>query len=99
MTAELIIAPEAEQDLLQAYEWYEDRRRGLGDEFLDCVDACIQGICRMPLLYAKVYEEFRRALLRRFPYAVFYEHTGTKVTVYCIFHTSQDPEKWRHRLQ
>jgi plasmid stabilization system protein ParE len=99
MTAELIIAPEAEQDVLQAYEWYEDRRRGLGDEFLDCVDACIQGICRMPELYAKVYEEFRRALLRRFPYALFYEYTGRKVTVYCIFHTSQDPEKWRHLLQ
>jgi plasmid stabilization system protein ParE len=99
MGAELIIAPEAEQDVLEAYSWYEDRRRGLGEEFLDCVDVCIQGICRMPELHAKVYEEYCRALLRRFPYAVFYEYSGGKVTVYCIFHTSRDPKKWRRRLQ
>jgi hypothetical protein len=48
MAAELIIAPEAEQDMAEAYSWYESRRTGLGEEFLDCVDACIQAICRTP---------------------------------------------------
>ena len=48
MAAELIIAPEAQQDVDEAYCWYEDRRPGLGEEFLGCVDACIQAICRMP---------------------------------------------------
>lgn len=43
---------------------------GLGEESLTCVDACIQVICRHPELYAKVYEDYRRALVRRFPYAV-----------------------------
>ena len=95
---ELIIAPEAQQDVEEAYCWYEDRRAGLGEEFLDCVDASIQAICRMPKLQAKVHEEYRRGLLRRFPYAIFYEYAGGKVTVYCIFHTSRDPKKWRNRL-
>ena len=45
-----------------------------------------------------VLENYRRRLLRRFPYAVFYEHTNGIVTVYCIFHTSRDPAKWRRRL-
>ena len=49
MAAELIIAPEAQQDVDEAYCWYEDRRPGLGEEFLGCVDACIQAICRMPI--------------------------------------------------
>lgn len=98
MAAELIIAPEAQQDVDGIYCWYEERRSGLGEEFLGCVDACIQAICRMPELYAKVYEEYRRSLLRRFPYAIFYEYAGGKVTVYCIFHTSRDPKKWRSRL-
>ena len=48
MVAELIIAPEAQQDLDEAYYWYENRRLGLGEEFLGCVDACIQAICCMP---------------------------------------------------
>jgi len=98
MAAELIVVPEAQQDVDAAYSWYEDRRSGLGEEFLSCVDACIQTISRMPELYAKVHEEYRRALVRRFPYAIFYEYNGGKVIVYSIFHTSMDPKKWRSRL-
>ena len=41
MAAELIIAPEAEFDISDAYGWYEERRIGLGEEFLSCTDACI----------------------------------------------------------
>jgi hypothetical protein len=37
MTAELVIAPEAAQDIDEAYGWYEGRRAGLGEEFLRCV--------------------------------------------------------------
>ena len=98
MPADLIVAPEAEQDIGEAYAWYEDRRPGLGEEFLSCVDASIQAICRMPEMHAEVHEHYRRALVRRFPYAVFYEYAGGRVTVYCVFHTSRDPFKWRRRL-
>jgi plasmid stabilization system protein ParE len=98
MAAELIFSPEVQQDIDEAYGWYEDRRLGLGEDFLGCVDACIQVICRMPELYAKAHDEYRRALVRRFPYAIFYEYTGGKVFIYSIFHTSRDPEKWRSRL-
>jgi len=98
MAAELVVAPEAEQDIGDAYAWYENRRHGLGEEFLSCVDACIQRICRMPELHAKVHEDYRRALVRRFPYVIFYEYAGGTVTVYCVFHTSRNPDKWRERL-
>lgn len=67
MAAELVLAPEAEQDISDAYAWYENRRHGLGEEFLSCVDACIQRICRTPELHSKVHEDYRRALVRRFP--------------------------------
>jgi plasmid stabilization system protein ParE len=98
MAAELIVAPEAERDLAEAYAWYEDQRIGLGEEFLGCVDACIEAFRRMPEMHAVIYENYRRALVRRFPYTVFYEHVEGTVTVYCVFHTSQDPEKWLRRL-
>ncbi len=98
MAAELIVAPEAELDIAEAYQWYEDRRFGLGEEFLSQVDACIQSILRNPEMVGAVLENYRRRLLRRFPYAVFYEHTNGIVTVYCVFHTSRDPAKWRRRL-
>jgi plasmid stabilization system protein ParE len=98
MNAKLIIAPEVEHDLAEAYAWYEQRRLGLGEEFLSCVDACIQSVCRLPELHATVHKEYRRALVRRFPYAVFYEYSEGTVTVYSVFHTARDPQKWRQRL-
>ncbi len=98
MSVKLIVAPEVEQDISTAYTLYEQRRRGLGEEFLSCVDACIQGICRIPEMYATIYENYRRALVRRFPYSVFYEFENDTVTIYCVLHNSRDPQKWRERL-
>ena len=98
MAAELVIAPEAEQDIAEAYGWYESRRIGLGEEFLSCVEACIEAIRRTPESRAAVHENYRRALVRRFPYAIFYESAEGAVTVYCVTHTSRDPQKWRQRL-
>jgi plasmid stabilization system protein ParE len=51
-----------------------------------------------PEMHALVHETYRRALIRRFPFAIFYEYAGAEVTVYAVFHTSRDPEKWRQRL-
>jgi plasmid stabilization system protein ParE len=98
MAADLVIAPEAEQDLVEAYSWYERRRAGLGEDFLSSVDASIHGIRRSPAMCAPILDAFRRCLVRRFPYAVFYEYIDETVTVYGVFHIARDPAKWRERL-
>jgi len=41
---------------------------------------------------------YRRGLVRRFPYAVFYEYSKRTVFIYGILHTSRDPKKWRERI-
>jgi hypothetical protein len=48
MAAELIVAPEAELDVAEAYAWYETRREGLGEEFLSSVDACLESFGASP---------------------------------------------------
>ena len=98
MTVELILAPEVELDLTEAYVWYERRRLGLGEDFMTSVDACLQRICRNPESYETVHQGYRRALVRRFPFGVFYEHTESSVTVHAIFHTSRKPDDWHERL-
>ncbi|MBC8183713.1 type II toxin-antitoxin system RelE/ParE family toxin [candidate division KSB1 bacterium] len=98
MAAKLIFAPEAEHDISEAYDWYEHQRFGLGEDFLSCVDACIQAICRRPEMYGIIYENYQRCLTRRFPYSIFYEFSNGIVTVYSVFHNSRDPQKWRDRL-
>ena len=98
MPVELVIAPEAELDIAEAYLWYEGRRAGLGEEFLSSVEACLESIRRRPEMYPVVHEGCRRSLIRRFPYAVFYELSEVTVTIYAAFHTSRNPDKWRQRL-
>jgi len=98
MAAKLVIAPEVVEDLAEASAWYESRRTGLGEELLSCVDACVAAICRMPEMNATVHQHYRRGLVRRFPYGVFYEYANDTVTVYAVLHTARDPNKWRQRL-
>jgi plasmid stabilization system protein ParE len=98
MPVELVIAPDAELDIAEAYDWYEGRRAGLGEEFLSSVDACLESIRRWPEMYPVVHEGYRRSLIRRFPDAVFYAQSPAAVTIYAVFHTSRDPDKWRRRL-
>lgn len=97
MAAELRFTTEAESDVAEAYEWYEARAVGLGEQFLASLDAQLESIAGSPLLYQRVYEEFRRALVRRFPYTIFFEFTEDRVMVFAVFHTARDPRKWRQR--
>jgi len=94
----LTVRPEAEQELAEAFEWYEARVRGLGSEFLLAVDATIHAIARNPLHFAEIYKEVRRALLSRFPYAVFFLIAGTRIVILAVFHAKRDPKQWQERM-
>lgn len=68
MTRALIVLPEAEADITQAFDWYEARVPGLGSEFLLVLDAAFSSILRNHLMYPEVHKTVRRALTRRFPF-------------------------------
>jgi toxin ParE1/3/4 len=72
MSRELIIRPEAEADIASAFGWYEARVSGLRSQFLLVLDAVFNSIVRDPNVYPRVYKQVRRALARRFPFAVFF---------------------------
>ena len=72
MSYRLIIRPETELDIRDAFEWYEAQTPGLGSEFIRAVDNCLSGIGRNPFAYPKVYKQARRSLLRRFPYGLLF---------------------------
>ena len=96
MTA-LVVRPLAEADLDEAFAWYESRSGGLGVDFLRAVDACFAAIEATPLAYPVVYRGARRALLRRFPYAILYLLDGERLHVLACTHTSLHPRRWRQR--
>ena len=82
------------RDLAAAYRWYEERRGGLGEQFLSSVDAAFDQIEQFPELFAIRYGQVRMAPVPRFPYAVFYRVDPRRVVVLTVLHTSDDPNKW-----
>ena len=90
MVAKLRILATAEADIDEAFKWYEQRQAGLGSEFMRAVDARIRAIQRNPDMSGFVERHYRRALVRRFPFAILYAYVNDIVTVYAVFHTSQD---------
>ena len=95
----LVLLPEAVADVAHGYNWYEQQEPGLGEEFLRCLDETYALIAAFPLRYPVRFDSFRRILVRRFPYAVYFEHDEQTVYVHYVFHCSQDPEKLLHRLK
>jgi len=98
MTFEVVFTPDADDDVAGACAWYEAQEPGLGEQFLACLEMCILGIQRQPLAHPIVMDVFRRALVSRFPFVVFYEVTVDILVVHSVFHCSQQPLKWRRRL-
>jgi plasmid stabilization system protein ParE len=99
MAANFVLTHEAVDDADEAYGWYENQRVGLGEEFLGCLESTFEQIRRNPEWSPAVHRQYRRTLVRRFPYAVFYELSGDGITVFAVFHTARDPKKWRKRLR
>ena len=99
MTRRVIVRPEAEREIQDAFDWYEDRSEGLGAEFLRAADACLAGVQRDPLAFPKVHKAVRRVLMRKFPYALFYLIEEESIVVVACFHAKRDPIDWLRRAE
>jgi toxin ParE1/3/4 len=97
MSLPLIITTEAEADLAEAKSWYERKREGLGEEFVLCVEATLDHIRRVPAAATEVYPRVRRAVVRRFPYGVFYRVDPDQIAVLAVYHSKRDPRGWQAR--
>ncbi len=97
MNRGVLIRPEAEADLDEAYHWYERQREGLGADFLLCFEEVIDRVCHNPEIYPVVYKEVRQTLMRRFPYGLFYLVEEEWIVVVAVFHSSRDPKRWQSR--
>ena len=50
-----------------------------------------------PLQFPVVFKNAHRALLRRFPYMLFFTIEVDVVLVFACFHASRDPRQWQRR--
>jgi plasmid stabilization system protein ParE len=99
MKYKLYITPEAEEDLSEIFEWYENRRKGLGHDFLLQADAGLQLIKRDPFLFAEQYKGVRRCLISRFPYKIFYHTEGRNIIVIAVVYAGRSPKWIKQRIK
>jgi len=87
----------AQEDLREGWKFYERNAAGLGDYFLDCIQADVRSL----RIYAGIHEMaegFHRMLAKRFPFAVYYLVEGERIDVYAILDCRRDPEWIAKRL-
>ena len=98
MSYRMLVRAKAEEDIAEAALFYEQKVPALGMEFLSCVDAALEKICRNPLVHPKYYRDFRRALTTRFPFGVFYLIRNDVLIVARVYHLARDPKHIRRGL-
>lgn len=83
----------------EAQDSYEGESNGLGRPFRAEIDVVIQRIRANPLQFPSVFKNARRALLRRFPYALFFAIEAEMLFVIACFHASRAPRQWQVRIR
>lgn len=92
MKYRIIIRPESEKDLLEAFSWYEDKRYGLGHDFLLQFEAGLSFIQRNPKIYPSEYKGTRRHLTKRFPYKIIYWIECDNIIILAVIHNKRNPD-------
>jgi plasmid stabilization system protein ParE len=93
----IVTRPRAAREFETAHRWYESQRQGLGDEFLDAAHELVSVIAEHSERFPIVHRDVRRAVLRRFPYSIFYRIKKGHLIVVACFHSKRNPAAWINR--
>jgi plasmid stabilization system protein ParE len=91
MSLPIIFRPIARLEIDEAMEWYKKQKVGLEAEFRDAVEQMLERVAAAPVRFGPVRGEVRRALLRRFPYAIHFVLDRNAIIILAVFHTKRDP--------
>ena len=88
----------AQQEIDEAYLWFEGSSAGKGVEFLDEIDRAVRLVLAYPFASPEVEPGIRRCLIARFPYALLYGLDGDTIVVVAVSHTHRRPNYWIGRV-
>lgn len=86
----LRLRPEAISDIIDAARWYEERQPGLGAAFVEEVDRLLVRVADAPFRYPPARATLRRAIVGRFPYAVYFGLDPVGVVIFAVLHQRRD---------
>jgi len=93
MAYDLEVKDEANLEIIEAYLYYEEKRIGLGEEFLEHLGTYVDRITANPEHFPQKRKPYREAFIKRFPFVVIYEISKRKVIVYSVFNIWKNTEK------
>lgn len=96
--AELVFLLSADLDIQQAYEFYEECQPGRGALFMRHLDAAFGHFRAFPEIDPLFHGKYRRLLVPRFPYGIFYTVESNRIVVAGVMHLRQNPEAILRRL-
>lgn len=85
------------RELTEIAHYYEQRLPNLGSDFLDELDHVLSVVLENPHIGVVFNTPFRRILLQRFPFAVFYLVDNDFIRVVAIAHQHRKPGYWKSR--
>lgn len=83
----------AANDIQDAYNWYEEQLEGLGEQFLEEIDAIIPYLILYPKSIGVRYKNFRMVTLSRFPYLIAYHIEKNNIIIHRVSHSHRDKRK------
>lgn len=97
MSLPVVFRAAARNEFEEAATWYDQRRPGLGEEFLREIDEAVLRAATHPERYPLVFADVRKAVARRFPYSVFFRVRSERLVILAVFHGRRDPTIWQHK--
>ena len=89
------ISDRALRDITGARDWYDDQVSSLGQEFGVQLDLVFQRLAEQSLMFGMIHRHVRRALTRRFPYAIYFVIDDDRVTILRVLHQARKPSAWK----
>jgi plasmid stabilization system protein ParE len=87
----------ANNEFIEASTWYEEKRAGLGAEFIAEIECCLTVMADYPTRYAVVYKEVRQIAVNKFPYGLYFRVEAKRIVVLAVFHSRRNPSIWQTR--
>lgn len=97
MDRRFILSPDADAELESARRWYQLADMALSFRFLTEIQRTLRRIVQNPYQFPLIDEEVRRALLKRFPYAIHFRLNKDIVNVIAVVHQCRSPDVWLNR--
>lgn len=89
----------AKLDIQHAWTWYNFQKDKLGDEFLEEVGKLQSQIETNPKQFPKTKKDIRKAVVKRFPYIIFFVIKSQSIKIIAVFHNSRNPIIWKGRAK